>query len=240
MGDFAHHWVDMLNSDDFWIWISRLGEAHVILPVAMALVIVFLLLDENRSVRSWAPGLGLAIALTVVSKVAFMGWGLGIAALDFTGVSGHSMLSAAVYPVLGHVFARRRPGSIARWGAILGYGLAALIAVSRVVTHAHSVSEAATGFMLGAVVSACAMGLMVRPNRRLPRWVWLSALVWLVIMPLTIKSSGGHGAIAQVALALSHRQTIYQRADLHRTTPTPMTPASVKPLHREDVVLFSH
>ena len=37
---------------------------------------------------------------TTASKVAFIGWGLGLSALDFTGISGHAMIASAVYPLL--------------------------------------------------------------------------------------------------------------------------------------------
>jgi hypothetical protein len=224
---------DTVNSDVFWIWITRFGESHIVLPVALTLVLAFALVNADRSARSWAWALGVAIVVTVVSKIAFMGWGLGSEALDFTGISGHAMLSAAVYPVLGHVFARRRLGSTAWWGAALGYGLAALIAVSRVIINAHSVSEAMAGFVLGGLVSACAMGLMVRTKARIPRWVWLVGMAWLLAMPMMVRSSGAHGTLIKVALALSHRTEPYHRHDLHRA-------ALVKPLHREEVILLGH
>ncbi|RZI81424.1 MAG: phosphatase PAP2 family protein [Rubrivivax sp.] len=229
----------MLSSETFWFWISRLGESQTLLPVALVLAVAVVLLDANRSVRSWVPALALAIALTVASKIAFMGWGLGVASLDFTGFSGHAMLAAAIYPVLGHVFARRRLGSTAWWGAAMGYGLAVLIAISRVTTQAHSVSEAASGFALGALASACAMGLMVRPQRRIPRWAWLGGMAWLLSMSMVGKSAAAHGAIIKVALALSHRTHPYERADLHRLSNTP-TSSSVQPLHRQKMVFFGH
>ena len=205
----------------------------MVLPVAFVLVLAFAFMNADRCVRAWAVVLGLAIAATTASKIAFMGWGLGIASLDFTGFSGHAMLSAAIYPVLGHVFARRRLGSTAWWGAALGYVLAILIAISRVTTQAHSVSESVSGFMLGAAASACAMGLMVRTKAHIPRWAWVGGIVWLLAVPVVIKSSGAHDALIRVALALSHRQQPFYRQDLHR-------PVSVQPLHGQKVILFSH
>ena len=47
----------------------------------------------------WLLLLGAAIGVVTVTKLAFLGWGVGIRELDFTGVSGHAMLSTAVYPV---------------------------------------------------------------------------------------------------------------------------------------------
>ncbi len=228
--------VHMLSSYTFWFWISRLGESPIVLPIALVLVLVFLAFDAHRVVRSWALALGLAIVLTSASKIAFMGWGLGIASLDFTGFSGHAMLSAAIYPVLGHAFARRRQASNAWWGAAMGLGLAALIAVSRVTTHAHSVSETVLGFGLGCLVSACAMGFRAPAHLRIPRWAWLSAAAWLAAMPFVSLPFNTHQTVIKVALALSQRPYPYQRADLHR----PALPSSVQPLHGQEVVLLRH
>jgi membrane-associated phospholipid phosphatase len=208
--------VHLLSSQIFWFLVSRLGESPILLPIALALVLVFLAFDAHQVVRRWGCALLVAITVTSVSKIAFLGWGVGIAALDFTGFSGHAMLSAAIYPVLGHAFARRRQGSKAWWGAAMGLSLAALIAVSRVVIQVHSVSEVVLGFMLGCAVSACAMGFRAPGHLRIPRWAWLSAAAWLSAMPFVNLPFNTHEAVIKVALALSQRPYPYQRADLHR------------------------
>ena len=40
-----------------------------------------------------------ASGLVALTKIAFMGWGVGVRDLDFTGISGHAMVSSAVLPV---------------------------------------------------------------------------------------------------------------------------------------------
>ena len=228
--------LGMLSSHTFWFWVSRLGESPIVLPVALALMLLFVVIAFNAPVRNWALALGMAGLLTAASKIAFMGWGLGIATLDFTGFSGHAMLSAAIYPVLGHVFARRRHGSKAWWGAAMGLGLAALIAVSRVTTHAHSVSETVAGFLLGCSASAFAVGFMSPDRLRVPRWAWVGAAAWLVLMPMVAMPFSTHGAVIKVALMLSQRQQPYQRSDLHHLEPRQRgmgglrTTVSAKPL----------
>ncbi|RZL01142.1 MAG: hypothetical protein EOP36_12690 [Rubrivivax sp.] len=126
------------------------------------------------------------------------------------------MLSASIYPVLGHVFARRRQASTAWWGAAMGLALAALIAVSRVTTHAHSVSETVLGFLLGCAVSLWALGFRAPAHLRIPRLAWLSAAAWLAAMPFVSLPFNTHETVIKVALALSQRPYPYQRADLHR------------------------
>ena len=52
------------------------------------------------SVRSRLTTLTAAAALiTTVTKVAFIGYEVGYAPLDYTGISGHAMFAAAVLPV---------------------------------------------------------------------------------------------------------------------------------------------
>lgn len=217
--------VHMLNSLIFWFWISRLGESPILLPIAVALALVLMAFDAHRVVRAWGAAFLVALLATSVSKIAFLGWGIGSAALDFTGFSGHAMLSAAIYPVLGHVFARRRHPT-AWWGAALGLILAALIATSRVVIHAHSLSESVLGFMLGCAVSAFAMGFRAPAHLRIPRWAWLSAAAWLSAMPFVSLPFNSHQAVIKVALVLSQRPYPYQRADLHRSELTSAKPSS--------------
>ncbi|HEY3433373.1 MAG TPA: hypothetical protein VGK09_12575 [Rhodocyclaceae bacterium] len=42
----------------------------------------------------------LVIAVTLIIKVMFPGWGLGIPFLDFSGISGHALLAAPQLPEL--------------------------------------------------------------------------------------------------------------------------------------------
>jgi len=48
---------------------------------------------------------GITGAIVSASKLAFMGWGIGIRELDFTGFSGHSALFAAFWPIFYGSFA---------------------------------------------------------------------------------------------------------------------------------------
>ena len=114
---------------DFFIanapyWITRFGERGIVVPLAVALTLW--MLATSRAVRPlmlWLVPLCLAVGLTGLSKIAFIGWGLGIAAIDFTGLSGHAMFSAAIYPVVAYTLAAqssRQPG-IHRGAVLAGY-----------------------------------------------------------------------------------------------------------------------
>ncbi|MEO8729107.1 MAG: phosphatase PAP2 family protein, partial [Rhodoferax sp.] len=146
-------------------WITRFGEMGIILPLAAALTLW--MLASTRAIRPvlcWLVPLGLAVGITTLSKIAFIGWGLGIAALDFTGFSGHAMFSAAIYPVLGYTLAAQwsRQPRTHFWAMLGGYALALVIGWSRVHIHVHSVSEVVAGLALGASASGWTLWRMSR------------------------------------------------------------------------------
>ena len=161
-----------------WHLFTRLGEAQLLLPAAAVVAVSMWRQPGMQAVTlRWALLLLGAALLTTVSKLAFIGWGIGSAALDFTGVSGHTMFASAIYPVLLAALvpvawpaawpARRAvsgPGG-RRWAAVLGAVLALAVGVSRVVVGAHSVSEVVAGWLVGGVAGAVAWQLVMRGSR---------------------------------------------------------------------------
>lgn len=200
-----------------WHWLTRFGESGIVIPMALSTALWWWwATPSRRPLFAWLLLLGSAAFLTLVTKVAFMGWGLGIASLDFTGLSGHAMLAAAIYPVLLRTLAN--PAALPpRWAIAAGYTVAAVIALSRVVIGAHSGSEVVLGFALGAAASATALALETRHPPPIPQhWLWLGLAGWLALMPVTAAPSGTHGMVQRLARTLSDREQLYTRADLHR------------------------
>ncbi|MFY7864728.1 phosphatase PAP2 family protein [Roseateles sp.] len=213
----------------FWHFLTRWGEIQLLLPLAL-LAQVFLWRQRPSDVgsgkasvlRRWVWGLGLAIALTAASKLAFFGWGLGVSAWNFTGISGHAMASAAILPGLAWVAARGQPLSTQRLLVGLAFGLAALIAYSRLKVGAHSPSESLSGFLLGGFVSAWSLrGALATAGRgaSLPMWVPVGLLVALMVLPVGAPPSRTHDKVIQLALKLSGRHKPFERADLQRALP---------------------
>lgn len=99
-----------------WHLVTRLGESTLLMPCA-AVVCASLWLGparrDRRNAARWMVTFGLAVAIVVASKLAFMGWGIGSHALDFTGVSGHAMMSAALWPVLARLLVPDTPAPAA-------------------------------------------------------------------------------------------------------------------------------
>ena len=203
-----------------WLLVTRLGEALILLPAAALLALW--LVWRGRSVRLaavWVLGLGAAVGVTVASKIAFMGYGLGYAPLDYTGISGHSMLAAAVYPLASMVGLHALAGPAApawrRTGLSLGIALAVLVGVSRIAIGAHSWVEVLMGLALGSLVSAAALLAGRLPAMRSALWVPVILTLWFGLTPAGAPPSDTHGLITQWALQVSGRSVPYTRGDMH-------------------------
>ena len=94
-----------------WLSITSLGSVGVMIPLALAVAAWLALGYPWRYAVCWLAVLGGASGLVVLTKIAFMGWGVGVRDLDFTGISGHAMVSSAVLPVA--LFVACLPGR--RW-----------------------------------------------------------------------------------------------------------------------------
>ncbi len=164
-----------------WQVLTHVGSASLLLPMVALMAVGFWVSGQQRLIRVWIPALALAALITLVSKILFMGWGLGSAVLNFTGVSGHTVLAASVLPLLLYalcnVWLPRRPV----WGVVLGLCVAVAVAVSRVVLGAHSASEVTVAWLIGLAVTlytvpAFAAGLRPPALVRLAPWLLILAL----------------------------------------------------------------
>ena len=140
-------------SDHLWYSITSLGGAGMTLPLAFAIALWLAVGYTWRMAAGWLLLLGAAIGLVTVTKLAFLGWGVGVRELDFTGVSGHAMLSTAVYPVALFLILLRTHPSVRVLGVLLGLAAGMAVGLSRVVLSAHSPSEAITGCLVGALAA---------------------------------------------------------------------------------------
>lgn len=202
----------------FWHLVTRLGESGIVLPATLV-VAAWIAISSHRARTAWAwlLPLGVAATLTTITKLAFLGWGIGSATFNFTGISGHAMFSAAIYPVLGKMLFGRSDRPWPTVGVAAGYLLAIVIAVSRVKIHAHSWSEVIAGLATGGLASACALALMSAVKQRLSaRWLWAGLAGWLVVMPLHAAPSRTHDIVTRVAIKLADRDHPYTRSDLYR------------------------
>lgn len=207
----------------FWFFVTRFGEAQILLPMTLAMSLVLARRGApTRLVLGWLVWIAVVAGVTTVSKLAFIGWGVGNARLDFTGVSGHAMFAAAIYPVLFRLLPGNATRQAALWRAFAlaaGVMLALLIAVSRVMVDAHSWSEVIAGHVLGLSASALTLRLDSETRRDrspTPRWVPVALAAWMLVLTQAAPPSNTHGLVTRLALSLSGRETPYHRSDLQR------------------------
>jgi membrane-associated phospholipid phosphatase len=211
--------MSLMLSIALWNLVTRLGEAPILLPAALLTASWFVWRDRSpRLAIVWLSGIAAATLVTTASKIAFMGYGLGWAALDFTGVSGHSMFAAAIYPLTGVAIASAVAGMQApRWwrlGLAIGMVLALLVGLSRVVVEAHSWSEVVAGLLVGGAVTWWAARAERAPPARHSLWLPVVVCAWLGSALPNAPPSPTHGWVTKLSLAISGREQPYTRADL--------------------------
>ncbi len=191
---------------DAWKLLSSLGDSRWLLPM-----IAILLISLPRSAFKWRALAAIAItaALTLASKLAYMGWGLGIASIDFTGFSGHAAMSSAIYPVAATLLAGTpRPARIAGFAA--GAILALLIGWSRIPLHAHSLSEVVAGLALGLTAAAWSLRSSLLPARP-HAWILAASLAAGLALPIAAPHLRTHQMVVDLAKWLSGRTEVMQR-----------------------------
>ena len=217
-----------LHAEPLWHLATRLGEAQILLPAVALIAFALYRQQATRTVAvRWVLLLGVATAITTASKLAFIGWGLGWPALDFTGFSGHSMYAAAFYPLL---FAAMQPREgRAGQGAVIAMGslLAALVGYSRIAVSAHSWSEVISGLTLGAMVSVGALAGRWPVRAQLSPLAPVLLLAWMALTPLKMPPNQTHTWVTRMALALADRAEPYTRQHLQNNPAT-------APLHNAD------
>ena len=232
-----------LHAGPVWQALTRLGEAQILIPVAVLLMLAFAAQPESRRFAlRWLLLTTVAALITTASKLAFFGWGWGIAEINFTGISGHAMFAAAIYPVLMvAVMPARLWGGIRMgptlglaMGFALGGALAVLVGLSRLVVGAHSHSEVLAGLLLGGAASALAIAGARRAETttstttstpsaatfstplaaRLHPVVPVILVVWLLWTPFELPDSQTHSWVIRLALSLSGHEAPFTRSQL--------------------------
>ncbi|KWZ44149.1 phosphoesterase [Burkholderia savannae] len=130
--------------------LTNFGDPFLTAPLAVAVLSWLAATGRRRAALYWAFGFACAAGFVALTKFVYAGWGIGIAAWRFTGVSGHTMLGAAVYPLVAAICVR---DAHVRRAIAAGLAFALAIGVSRVLLGFHSWSEIASGWLVGAGVA---------------------------------------------------------------------------------------
>lgn len=204
-----------------WQWVSFFGDSTVLLPSAAALFVVLFLRRPSR-LLAWQWGLlfGITGAIVCASKLAFMGWGMGIREIDFTGFSGHTALSSAFWPIFLWLLCARGTVSLRRAAIAAGYVVAGLVGYSRLAIHAHSTSEVIAGLMLGACGSALFLLLQRRALGAVNTQLSWGGVLSLIIVPIVLLNTGvkapTQSLLGEIAVKLGPLEKPFTRAELHQ------------------------
>ena len=204
-----------------WQWVSFFGDSTVLLPSAAAVFMVLFLRRPSRQI-AWQWGLlfGITGAIVSASKLAFMGWGIGIRELDFTGFSGHTALSTAFWPIFLWLLCARGSVVLRRTAMVMGYLLAGLVGYSRLAIHAHSPSEVIAGLLLGAIGSALFLLLQRNSSRVVDAQLSWGGVRSLIIIPVVLLNTGAkaptQSLLGEIAVKLGPLEKPFTRADMHK------------------------
>lgn len=208
-----------------WITITNFGGAAVTVPAAAALTLWLLSARAWRMAVTWVTLFAAGATIVGVSKIMFLGWGIGVREVDFTGVSGHTMLAATVYPVIAWLLLRHQAWP---W-RVLGMGAATLgsaaVGVSRVALSAHSISESVAGCAVGFAVCAAFAWLTRRDDTPNLKTLPMAASLFVLVMWLHGERVPTQRWITHLALSLSGHEQPFRRISWHarKHVPSPAT-----------------
>lgn len=201
-----------------WKTLTYFGDSMLLIPTA---VIIALILpwksDNRRTVFYWILAFGLAGLTVSLSKILFLGFGIGSARFNFTGFSGHSAMSATLWPVMLWLISGRWQAVWRKVAIGVGYLIPLMVGFSRLVIHAHSKSEVATGLLLGFTLSTAFLISQRRTSLKGFSWPQVGAAL---LVPFVLMS---HGRVAttqqfleRFSVSLAGMEKPYTRADLFR------------------------
>ena len=199
-------------SHPLWTLVTQLGNALWLLPAAAMLAVWLWMGGARRMAVGWVACFGAAVLLVLASKVAFLGFGIGIRALDFTGISGHATVATAVFTMLLYVWPRSRADWVPRMAVAAGMAIGLAVGVSRLVLRAHSLSEVVAGCVLGAVAALLAIAMGRRLRGPLPHsWVPATLLLALFLLPHLPLPLQSHDIVTRLSLLASGRGEVFSR-----------------------------
>jgi len=140
---------------------NELGLGRFCIPLVLALIAWHLARGERREAIAWTL-VGVAtwflpeLVKHAVERPRPHLWPHLIRVSGFSFPSGHAVAGAALYPLLGWVALRGRPGR-GRWGYATGLAVGAFVGVGRCYLGVHWPSDVLAGWVLGAALSLAAV-----------------------------------------------------------------------------------
>jgi membrane-associated phospholipid phosphatase len=136
-----------------WAVFTKLADTNFTMPIAALLAVWLAGARAWKPFFQWCLFFGTGILLVLATKIAYVGWGIGIASIDFKGFSGHAMRAATLAPPVAYFLTQGKTFRVRQLSLLLGVAFAIGICISRLVLGVHSVSEAISGLLLGLLIS---------------------------------------------------------------------------------------
>lgn len=197
----------------WWLGLSLLGSMAVMGPAGLVIGAWLAAGSYWRLALNWLLLFGAGMALVVVSKLVFIGWGIGIASLGFTGFSGHAMRAGAVLPVACYLALKNVGRPLRRAGVFCGVALALLVAAARLYRDVHSISEVVSGSLLGLGVAALFFYSAKESGRLVVSPLLVLASLCCLMFTPRVEPVPTEAIITKVALRLSGRPQPFMRSD---------------------------
>jgi membrane-associated phospholipid phosphatase len=194
-----------------WMQITSVADTVVTVPAAATIGLWLIAGRAPRMALWWCALFSIGLGLVAATKIAYVGWGIGISEFEFTGMSGHAMRATAVFPVVCYLVLQKSSASIRASGVLLGVLFGILVGISRVALNVHSVSDVVAGCFIGGAVSLGFIWI----SRGLPRLHlnrWIIALGLSALLPTSYASPAPTSRwVNAVALYLSGNDVPYER-----------------------------
>lgn len=194
-----------------WHTITFLGDSTMTIPGACILALWLGINRMWRPMLAWLFAFGGAMMIVVISKLLFMGWDITLPMLNFTGFSGHTASSSALYLSIALLLTqdsnRRRRALVLALTALL----VTAVGLSRLMIKVHSESEVLLGLLVGAT-AAWAFGLSLRQSAPPLRHLLLPlGLAVALMMTGFDKPAPTQSFLQELAKDLSGRTEVFMR-----------------------------
>lgn len=167
-------------------FITDFGDQAVILPLAAAIALIFLVSGWRRGAVAWTVAIGATLGLMLLLKLVFLACGHLIPGAGIVSPSGHTAAAAVVYGGLAGI-AMRSVTNNKYWLITCTLAVAILFAVvlglSRLKLGVHSPAEVLAGGMIGVGGAVSSTALAGAPSPKLRLWqVMAVGLVILILL----------------------------------------------------------
>ena len=200
-----------------WDFITFFGDSTLLVPTAILMFLVFCFSSHGWIVaKHWILTFCTVGFFVCLSKIAFMGWGIGSKTFDFTGISGHTALSSTFWPVFLWISTKKRSQWICMAGRILGISIPLIVGFSRLMVNAHSSSEVIIGWFVGFSASAFFLNLQKTNNSKQLSTFQLAALMFTPFLLIKTETKApATEFLEHISVMISSSQSPFTRNDLN-------------------------